>query len=274
MAQLDRQDSRVWIGGVPVHRLTSAQWCRQMLADWKQKRRKDVAPKVATTANGQVIAMFAENAEFRRAILETDYIAADGMSVVFASQLATEAPLPERVATTDWFHAAAKAASRQGMRFYILGATPEMNALAVERVRVLYPWLELAGARDTADIPTGLVGMALLTGALDDLSRAQFAGAEITGQVMGSDKFEKRCPEMQGDFGGAAVFRFIAPPVLANRNLEAGFSLLRQLALRLDISGKSAVPGGQVQCLVMRQAALSLDLSGERFQSGKCLVCK
>lgn len=148
MAQLDRQDSRVWIGGVPVHRLTSAQWCRQMLADWKEKRRKDVAPKVATTANGQVIAMFAEDANFRRAILETDYIAADGMSVVFASQLATQAPLPERVATTDWFHAAAKVASRQGLRFYILGATPQMNALAVERMRVLYPWLELAGARD------------------------------------------------------------------------------------------------------------------------------
>jgi exopolysaccharide biosynthesis WecB/TagA/CpsF family protein len=98
--------------------------------------------------NGQVIALFAENAEFRRAVLETDYVAADGMSVVFASKLVTQAPLPERVATTDWFHAAARAASRQGMRFYILGATPEMNAMAVERVRVLYPWLELAGSRD------------------------------------------------------------------------------------------------------------------------------
>ena len=148
MAELDRTDNRVWIGGVPVHRLTSGGWCRQMLADWRRKRRGDVPPKVATTVNGQVIAMFAEDAQFRRAILETDYVAADGMSVVFASQLVTEAPLPERVATTDWFHAAARAASRQGMRFYILGATPEMNALAVERVRVLYPYLELAGARD------------------------------------------------------------------------------------------------------------------------------
>jgi exopolysaccharide biosynthesis WecB/TagA/CpsF family protein len=148
MAELDPADNRVWIGGVPVHRLTSGQWCRQMLADWKRKQRQDLPPKVATTVNGQVIALFAENANFRRAILNTDYIAADGMSVVFASQLVTEAPLPERVATTDWFHAAARTASRQGMRFYILGATPEMNAQAVERVRVLYPWLELAGARD------------------------------------------------------------------------------------------------------------------------------
>jgi exopolysaccharide biosynthesis WecB/TagA/CpsF family protein len=148
MAQLDLGDNRVWIGGVPVHRFTAAQWCRQMLADWRQKRRQDTAPKVATTVNGQVIALFGQDAAFRQAVLETDYVAADGMSVVFASQLVTETPLPERVATTDWFHDAAKAASRQGLRFYILGATAEMNARAVERVRALYPFLELAGARD------------------------------------------------------------------------------------------------------------------------------
>jgi exopolysaccharide biosynthesis WecB/TagA/CpsF family protein len=70
------------------------------------------------------------------------------MSVVFASRLAAQQPLPERVATTDWFHHAAKTASRHGMRFFILGATKQMNARAVERVRTLYPYLQLAGARD------------------------------------------------------------------------------------------------------------------------------
>jgi exopolysaccharide biosynthesis WecB/TagA/CpsF family protein len=60
------------------------------------------------------------------------------------------------VATTDWFHHAAKTASRHGLRFYILGATPEMNALALERIRALYPYLRLAGGRhgyfDRADL--------------------------------------------------------------------------------------------------------------------------
>jgi exopolysaccharide biosynthesis WecB/TagA/CpsF family protein len=148
VAERDFHDSRVWVGGVPVERFTSSQWCKLMVADWRRKQREAVAPKVVTTVNGQVISLFSENSLFRDTMLKTDHIAADGMSVVFASRVATEAPLPERVATTDWFHAAAKAASRHGIRFYILGATARMNQLAVERIRILYPYLQLAGARD------------------------------------------------------------------------------------------------------------------------------
>jgi exopolysaccharide biosynthesis WecB/TagA/CpsF family protein len=148
MAELDTRDNRVWVGGVPVERFTSGQWCKLMISDWQRKRREAAPPKVVTTVNGQVVSLFAEDAAFHEAMLKTDHVAADGMSVVFASRLATEAPLPERVATTDWFHAAAKAASRHGIRFYILGATARMNQLAVERIRLLYPYLQLAGARD------------------------------------------------------------------------------------------------------------------------------
>lgn len=148
VAERDFHDNRVWVGGVPVERLTSSQWCKLMVADWRCKQREAVTPKVVTTVNGQVISLFSENSLFRDTMLKTDHIAADGMSVVFASRVATEAPLPERVATTDWFHAAAKAASRHGIRFYILGATARMNQLAVERIRILYPYLQLAGARD------------------------------------------------------------------------------------------------------------------------------
>lgn len=138
----------VWIGGVPVTRYTSGQWCKLMIADWQRKRVMPAPPKVVTTVNGQVISLFQQNAAYREALLNADHVAADGMSVVFASRLATETPLPERVATTDWFHAAAKAASRHGMRFYVLGATAEMNALAIARIRILYPYLRLVGARD------------------------------------------------------------------------------------------------------------------------------
>lgn len=148
MAEQDFHDNRVWVGGVPVERYTSGQWCKLLISDWQRKRHEAVPPKVVTTVNGQVVSLFTENADFRNAVLNTDHIAADGMSVVFASRLATGAPLPERVATTDWFHAAAKAASRHGIRFYVLGATERMNKLAIERIRLLYPYLQLAGARD------------------------------------------------------------------------------------------------------------------------------
>ena len=146
MTQID--DGKVWIGGVPVDRLTSGQWCKLMISDWQKKRERAAAPKVVTTVNGQVVSLFTEDPAYRDAVLATDHIAADGMSVVFASRMVTGAPLPERVATTDWFHAAAKAASRHGIRFFILGASKRMNELAIQRIRILYPYLQLAGARD------------------------------------------------------------------------------------------------------------------------------
>jgi exopolysaccharide biosynthesis WecB/TagA/CpsF family protein len=141
-------NSKVWIGGVPVDRLTSGQWCKLMISDWQRKRGHFAPPKVVTTVNGQVVSLFKEDAAYREAVLSTDHVAADGMSVVFASRMVTESPLPERVATTDWFHAAAKAASRHGIRFYVLGANQKMNDLAIRRIRILYPYLQLAGARD------------------------------------------------------------------------------------------------------------------------------
>jgi exopolysaccharide biosynthesis WecB/TagA/CpsF family protein len=145
MAQME---NRVWIGGVPVTRLTASEWASLMVADWRRKKDQGGPPKVVTTANGQVISLFAQDAAYRAAVLAADHVAADGMSVVFASQLATDAPLPERVATTDWFHHAARAASRHGIRYYLLGASQDANARAVARAHKLYPFLQIAGAHD------------------------------------------------------------------------------------------------------------------------------
>lgn len=141
-------DDCVWIGGIPVNRFTAHQWCELMIGDWQRKKANGAAPKVVTTINGQVVSLSTQDPIYRDALLQTDHIAADGMSVVFASRLATETPLPERVATTDWFHAAARAASRHGMRFFLLGAKKEMNRRAVARIRKLYPFLQIVGTRD------------------------------------------------------------------------------------------------------------------------------
>jgi exopolysaccharide biosynthesis WecB/TagA/CpsF family protein len=142
-------EDHAWVGGLPVVRFTAAQWCDRMLDDWKHKQTtKDAPPKIVTTANGQVISLSVQDDAYRCALLASDYIAADGMSVVFASRLVTQSPLPERVATTDWFHAAAKTASRHGMRFFVMGATHEANRRAIKRIRKLYPYLQLVGACD------------------------------------------------------------------------------------------------------------------------------
>jgi N-acetylglucosaminyldiphosphoundecaprenol N-acetyl-beta-D-mannosaminyltransferase len=142
-----RKDRRIIIGGIPVNALDNRQWCDVLLDDWRTRRPGDRA-KVVTTVNGQVLSLFASNSAYRRAILAADKIAADGMSIVKASRKYVRQPLPERVATTDWFHEAARVAERQGLSFYIIGATREVNNQAIAAVKALYPRLKIAGHRD------------------------------------------------------------------------------------------------------------------------------
>jgi len=134
------------VGGIPVDVLTADEWVELLVNDWRAKA-GGAQPKVVTTANGQVVSLFARNAAYRKAVLESDHVAADGMSIVMASHRFAQAALPERVSTTDWFHDAARAASRHGIRFYLMGATREVNEAAVARARDLYPSLEIVGAR-------------------------------------------------------------------------------------------------------------------------------
>nr|WP_255714124.1 WecB/TagA/CpsF family glycosyltransferase [Pelagibacterium xiamenense] len=101
-------------------------------------------PKAVFSSNGQGIALAGRDADFARAMAQADAIHADGMSVVKASAR-TRAPLPERIATSDFFHDAAVAASAHGLRFFMLGASERQNAAAVEAARRMYPDLQIVG---------------------------------------------------------------------------------------------------------------------------------
>ena len=61
------------------------------------------------------------------------------------SRLKSRTPLPERVATTDLFHAVARKAQATGLSFYLLGAAEAENAAAVARIRQTYPNLRILG---------------------------------------------------------------------------------------------------------------------------------
>lgn len=219
-----------WVGGVPVAPFTAAQWCELMLSDWNRKKRvKDIAPKIVTTANGQVISLALQNADYREALLASDHIAADGMSVVFASRVVAETPLPERVATTDWFHAAAKAASRHGMRFYILGATDEMNRRAIKRIRTLYPYLRIVGAHD------GYFDRANLEGLAADISAREpdvlWIGVGNPEQLLLAHRFKELVPSLTWIRTCGGLFDFLsgsrsrAPAALQTMGLEWTYRL-------------------------------------------------
>ncbi|KAF0127885.1 MAG: UDP-hexose transferase [Xanthobacteraceae bacterium] len=118
-------------------------------ADWMiraaRQRPRGRRPLYLTSANGEVLARAASDPELATLIGDADQIVADGQPLVMASRYRCHTALPERVATTDLFHDVARRAEREGVSFYMLGATPEENDRAVASVRRAYPALNLVG---------------------------------------------------------------------------------------------------------------------------------
>jgi exopolysaccharide biosynthesis WecB/TagA/CpsF family protein len=131
------------IGGMPIAALSRKQWADLMVKECKSQNRNRI-PRIYTSANGNVVSRYARDAAFRTLVDRMDGIDADGMPLIHISKIIRN-PLPERVATTDFFHDAARAAQENGLIFYLLGGTPEENGKALERTRKLYPRLKAFG---------------------------------------------------------------------------------------------------------------------------------
>src|SRR3546814_13726736 len=86
-----------------------------MVGDAITARRKREAelPKLIFSSNGQGISLAATNRDFAAAMATADLVHADGMSVVLASRLLTSMPLPERVATTDFFRSEERSVGKE-----------------------------------------------------------------------------------------------------------------------------------------------------------------
>lgn len=138
----------VTLGDLPTIRATRLELAQIMVRDCMSARGKSDLPRLVFSSNGQGLALAGKDASFRKTMLEADIIHADGMSVVATSRLLTKTPLPERIATTDFFHDAARAAERSGLRFFMLGGEEEINREAYENVQNLYPNLKLVGRLD------------------------------------------------------------------------------------------------------------------------------
>lgn len=138
------------IGGIRVIAEDRRRLAQLMVEQWQRNRDAAAAakPKLFFSANGQSIALFGTDRRFREAINEADLVHADGMSLVHVSRLLFRRPLPERVATTDFFHDVARAAEESGMSFYMLGASEDVNREACAAIGRLYPRLRLAGRRN------------------------------------------------------------------------------------------------------------------------------
>lgn len=139
----------VMVGGLRTARLSRRDMMTMMVAECAAARGDNRAlPKLIFTANGHSIALAATDAKFRSILDEADMIHADGQPVVLASRWLTHTPVPERTATTDFFHDGAIAASAHDLSFYLLGATEDVNAACAEIMQQRHPRLRIAGRRN------------------------------------------------------------------------------------------------------------------------------
>lgn len=132
-------------GGWPLVSVTSKEFALMMLQDCKKRGDK---PKLAFSMNGQSLSLIESNDEYKRLFLAADYLQADGQSLVFASKFVSDISLPERIATTDFFHDAALISQLEGLRFYFLGASDSDLEKAISNVRLKYPNLKISGFRN------------------------------------------------------------------------------------------------------------------------------
>ena len=144
-----RTYNEVIVGGVKIACLSRGELTDLMVGECLGSRAPEQrTPRLVFSANGNSIARAAVDAEFRGHYEAADIIHADGQPVVLASRLLTEAPIPERSATTDYFLDAAETAQQFGLRFFLLGATEAVNARCAELLKQRYPGLEIVGRRN------------------------------------------------------------------------------------------------------------------------------
>ena len=136
------------LGGLPIASIGRDQSADLLVAHALAARGRRQRPLYVTSANGQVLSVCARDPEIRALFEAADLIHADGQPMVVASRLLCRAKLPERVATTDFFHDVAARAVHAGATFYLLGATPESIARAHANIMRAYPALKIVGVRD------------------------------------------------------------------------------------------------------------------------------
>lgn len=135
---------RTYIAALPIVALSRSEWIAVMKADCSAPRDGRM-PKLFSSANGNVVSLYHYDSAFRKNMDAMHGIDADGMPLVIASRILSGLRLPERVATTDFFHDAAQMAERNRFRFYLLGGTVEENERALFNVRRMYPGLMIGG---------------------------------------------------------------------------------------------------------------------------------
>jgi N-acetylglucosaminyldiphosphoundecaprenol N-acetyl-beta-D-mannosaminyltransferase len=127
--------------GVPF----STRGFTETVADLVSRIEKGLRTHVVT-ANPEMVMLARQFSAFR-SILDQAYVVPDGIGIVYAAKW-MNLPIYERVTGVELLEALMQAANQRGWKVYLLGATPEVNRLAAEKLAVRYPGADIVGYRD------------------------------------------------------------------------------------------------------------------------------
>lgn len=213
------------IFGVPFSKMGMQETVR-FLADRIERK----LPTQVVTANPEIVMMGLKQPAYMEVLQQVELIVPDGTGIVWAASQKGD-PVTERVPGFDLLYELVAVGSEKGWRIYMLGAGPEVIALAAAKLKSLYPRIEIVGYRDgffTVDEEPEIVRA--IQAAEPDLL---FVGLGAPKQELWISRHREQLavPVMMGvggSFDGIAGKVKRAPKVFIKLRLEWFYRLLKQ----------------------------------------------
>lgn len=143
-APIDRQNDRVDLFGIQIDRVTREQSVSRIL-HWIDEGPAPQGARYVFTPNVDHIVRLQSNETLRAAYGDASLVVADGWPIVRASKWLGK-PLPERVAGSDLVpRLFSSAASRGGLRVFLLGGMPGVPERAAAHIRAGWKSVEIVG---------------------------------------------------------------------------------------------------------------------------------
>lgn len=133
--------------GVPVARVTTAEFCEWLLRRLQARRRapEETRAPFITYLNAACSNIAAKDGEYRRILHGADCVYADGQAVVWAAGVTADG-LPERVNAGDFIVDFCEELARAGLTLGLVGGRPGVAARAAAAWLEAVPTLKVAGA--------------------------------------------------------------------------------------------------------------------------------
>jgi N-acetylglucosaminyldiphosphoundecaprenol N-acetyl-beta-D-mannosaminyltransferase len=130
----------VHILGCPITKLSLGEF-----VDLSEQYIGSHRPRYVAVVNVAKLVKMRSDEELKESVLAADLIGADGVPLVWASQLLGN-PLPGRVNGTDLMYKLLERADEKGYRLFFLGAKEQVLQRALDVVRKAYPGVKIAGS--------------------------------------------------------------------------------------------------------------------------------